>query len=69
MEDFFGQELNIGDIVAVEAKNYRHLTEAEIVEFTPKKVRVQYLNTWNYGKDGRLQQLLTYPLTLIKKPT
>ena len=52
MKDFFKQDLAIGDIVAFYAPNYRHFTKGKVIAFTPKKVRVEYMNTWNFGKPG-----------------
>lgn len=66
-EDFFGQELNIGDEVAVVAKNYRHLVMGTVVGFTPKCVRVKYMNTWNYGPKGLETDFITDSKFLIKK--
>lgn len=42
MKDFFGQELKVGDYVAIERPKYRELTTAVVVSFTPQKVRVAY---------------------------
>ena len=67
MNDFWGNELNIGDIVAIEAKGYRMLVEATIISFTKLQVRVEYLNTWNFGKPGRKETYLVYPNQIIKK--
>ena len=67
MKDFFGQNLAIGDQVAFEAPGYRHLALGIIVSFTPKNVRLEYLNTWNYGSPGRLEEFLTSSQSLIKK--
>lgn len=61
-KDFWGQELSIGDVVAVEEPKYRNLKTAVVVGFTPKQVRVKYLK-WE-----RIQDFLTYPDTLVKQP-
>ena len=42
MKDFFKQPLEIGDSVGVLLKGYRHLVNAEVIQFTPQKVRVEY---------------------------
>ena len=42
MKDFFGQELRVGDKVAVLLKWYRRLVHGTIVKFTPKKICVEY---------------------------
>ena len=67
MKDYFGKELEVGDEVAFYAPGYRMFTTGTIIDFTPKQVRVTYLNTWNYGKDGSKQTYLAYPNMFIKK--
>ena len=62
MKDFFGQELAVGDEVAVEQPRYRNLIRAEIIAFTPQKIRVKY-RYQNYD-----HTFLTLPNTLIKAP-
>lgn len=42
MKDFFGRDLNIGDVVAFNAPVYKGLTRGVIEKFTPKGVRVSY---------------------------
>lgn len=66
MKDFHGQELAVGDEVTTTPKNYRGLVRGKIVAFTPQQVRVEYLNTWNYGEAGRAEKFLTYPSTVVK---
>lgn len=56
--DLYGKQLSIGDEVAVTPKNYRGLVKAEIIQFTPKSVRVKYMNTWNHGLPGREETYL-----------
>ena len=48
MKDLLGNDLYIGDSVVVAPKNYRGLVVATIKDMTPKMVRVQYVNDWNY---------------------
>ena len=60
MKDFLGKELQIGDSVVVVVPNYRELVLAQIVAFTPKKVRVVYDD--RYGK----QDLIQDPHQLVK---
>lgn len=69
MKDFVGNELTLGDTVAVAPKNYRGLIRAQIIKFTPQQVRVKYKNTWNFGTPGRDEEYLVYPgdLMLIEK--
>jgi hypothetical protein len=42
MKDFIGQELAIGNVVAVTEPNYRNLVKATILRFTPKRVVLQF---------------------------
>ena len=65
MKDFLGKEINIGDQVVLTAPRYRHFVKATVIAFTPKQVRVEFLNTWNYGPPGRLQEYLGSPDFLI----
>ena len=67
MTDYFGNELAIGDRVAFYAPGYRQFTTGTIIKFTPQQVRIEYVNTWNYGKDGKDMTYLAYPNMLIKK--
>lgn len=67
MKDYFGNKIEIGDTVAFYAPGYRRFTTGVIVAFTPKQVRVEYNNTWNYGKEGRMETYLAYPNMFIKK--
>jgi len=53
MKDFLGKELQIGDSVVVVVPNYREFVLAQIVAFTPKKVRVVYED--RYGKQDLIQ--------------
>lgn len=68
MKDFFGYELNVGDEVAFPTPKYRGLTKGKIIAFTPKQVRVSYMNTWNYGVPGKEETYLCGPKDLIKCP-
>jgi hypothetical protein len=66
MKDFVGQELGLNDQVAFTAPQYRHLCKGTIIAFTKTKVRIQYTNTWNYGKPGLVCEYLSEPNFLIK---
>ena len=63
--DFLGQELAVGDTVILIAPRYRLLTKAEITEFTPQKVRVKYVNIWNY-RDGHECNMIQDADQLVK---
>lgn len=42
MKDFNGNELAIGDTVAVLPPNYRCMIKGKVVGFTPKQIVVEY---------------------------
>ena len=65
MKDFLGKQLDVGDEVVLTAPQYRHLVKAKVVAFTPKKVRVEYNNTWTYDSQGQLEQYLSESNFLI----
>ena len=66
MKDFLGKQLDVGDEVVLTAPQYRHLVKAKVVAFTPKKVRVEYSNTWNIsGSQEYLQEYLSEPNFLV----
>jgi hypothetical protein len=66
MNDFQGKPLALGDQVAFPRPNYRGLTLGTVVAFTPKKIRLEYVNTWNYGKPGHTEYFLTNPCDVAK---
>jgi hypothetical protein len=66
MKDFLENDLNIGDVVVTTPKNYRGLVKATILSFTPKKVHVSYMNTWNYGLPGRPETYLVDQIAVVK---
>lgn len=66
MKDFLGRELEIGDSVIVIQPGYRDFVLARVIQFTPKQVRVSFMNTWNYGASGYYTELLQPPSQLTK---
>ena len=66
MKDFLDNELAIGDVVILIAPNYRSLVKGTIYAFTAKQVRIEYMNTWNFGDPGRRAELLQYPSQVVK---
>ena len=66
MKDFLGRELELGDSVIIIAPNYRHFVLARIIAFTPKNVRVAFMNTWNFAAPGYYTELLQSPSQLTK---
>lgn len=67
MKDYFGQELNVGDRVAFVARNYRMLITGTVRALTAKRVRIDYINTWNFGPEGRPDETIIEPLNCIKR--
>jgi hypothetical protein len=66
MKDFLGRTLELGDSVIVIAPGYRHFVLARVIHFTPKQVRVSFMNTWNFSGDGYYTELLQGPSQLTK---
>ena len=66
MNDFVGVPLSLGDSVIFIAPRYRHLVVGKIVAFTPKNVRVSYINTWNFGPTGLACEILQDSLQLVR---
>lgn len=48
MQDFFGNELLIGDKVAFMAPGYRNMIMGKIIKFTPQKMLIEFTNHYNY---------------------
>jgi hypothetical protein len=52
MNDFFGNMLEIGDVVAITPHDYKHLVQGTVVGFTPKMVKVSYMRrTWRPNEE------------------
>jgi hypothetical protein len=66
LKDRTGQILTIGDRVVFTPPGYRGLEIGTITWFTPKKIRIEFNNTWNYGKDGHIQDTLISPSQVVK---
>lgn len=45
MKDFLGAEIKLGDFVVLTEPRYRNFVRAQVIAFTPKKVRVAYKQT------------------------
>ena len=64
MKDFFGQDLQVEDDVAVLLKGYRELTKGVVKKMTPKGCKVEYVGPGT-------KSLKHYQVTskmLVKKP-
>jgi hypothetical protein len=66
MKDFLGSELEVGDSVITIAPRYRQLVLSRVIEFTPRSVRVAFMNTWNYPAPGYYTELLQQPNQLVR---
>ena len=64
MKDFLSNKLELGDSVI--APNYRSFVLARVIKFTPKQVKVAFMNTWNFSEPGYYTELLQYPTQLTK---
>ena len=67
MKDFFGQEIKMGDSVALTPHGYKDLVMGTVIDFTPQKVRVSYMRTHNFGVQ-REDSILRDPSNLVKAP-
>lgn len=65
MQDVFGQDLNVGDKVALTPHGYKSLVVGTIVGFTAQQVRVTYPRL--YGKTTEAT-ILRPPSDLVKSP-
>jgi len=65
MKDFLGKELSLDDEVVFTAPSYRMFAKGKIIAFTKTKVRVEYMNTWNYQAPGYKNEYLAEPSFLI----
>lgn len=69
MKDFIGQQLAEKDTVIFRTPDYSSLCKGTVISFTPQKVRLSYVNTWNYGHPGLLREILLYPDCVCKIAT
>lgn len=51
-KDFFGNDIEVGDEVAIVETNYRNLVVAVVEEFTSQKVRVRPTSRYSWRNDG-----------------
>lgn len=66
MKDFFGNDIRVSDTVALIPNGYRSLVEGNVTSLTPKQVRIEYFNTWNFDRKVA-EETIRYPDTVIKK--
>jgi len=64
MKDFFGQDLQVEDDVAVLLKGYRELTRAVVKKMTPKGCKVEYVDP----DTKSLEHYQVVSNMLVKKP-
>ena len=67
MKDFFGQDLAVGDSVALTPHGYKSLVKGKIVGFTQQLVRVGYTRRLNFDRQEETT-ILRPPADLIKAP-
>lgn len=48
MNDILNVPLSVGNYVVFRMPQYSGITIGKIIKITPRKVRVQYINDWNY---------------------
>jgi len=65
MKDFLGIDIEIGNTVVFMAPKYRNLVKGTIIDITPQKVRIAYINTWNY-KNGKHMTILQESYQIVK---
>jgi hypothetical protein len=68
MKDFLGNELNVGDEVVFTPPKYKNFCLGTIVKIATKQLAIEYINTWNYGKDNTKTDIkYEYPCCVVKK--
>ena len=65
LTDTLNKPLTEGDYVIVVRKEYRGMVIGRILKFTPKQVKVLYLNNWNFS-DPRPEEYLTTEVVKIE---
>lgn len=71
MNDFFGQPLAIGDIVAFMEPDYRNMIVGKIISFAPKSMLIEWVKVYGKAIDGSKPIIKTFRATseqVIKKP-
>ena len=70
MKDIFGNELELGDIVAFNPPHYKGLAKGRITNFSEKMVTVAYINTWNFPNanpdERRVNIKFDYPKNVMR---
>lgn len=66
MKDFLKNDLSLNDKVIFVAPSYRSLVIGTIIGLTKEKVRIEYVNTWNYPSEGRVSNILQYPAQVLR---
>lgn len=61
MKDFLETDLEIGNYVIISLTEFSNLTVAQVVKFTPQKVRVKYKDMY-----GRIKEKLMDPDRMVK---
>ena len=61
MKDFLETDLEIGNYVIISLTEFSNLTVAQVVKFTPQKVRVKFRDMY-----GRIKEKLMDPDRMVK---
>lgn len=67
--DFLGNKVNIGDEVIFVAPGYRSFCTGKVITKAEKSCQIEYLNTWNFGSEGRKLVVRQAYDQVIKHPT
>jgi hypothetical protein len=56
--DFLGNKINVGDEVIFTAPGYRALVIGKVITKAPKSCQIEYINDWNYPRDGGVKEVV-----------
>ena len=59
-------DLYVGCDVIIARPNYSGFVKGVVSALTPKKVRVQYMNTWNYSSGSKMTILLAPDCVIVE---
>lgn len=63
MNDLIGNPLIVGEFVVLRMPQYSRIVVGRVFKLAPQKVRVEYINDWNF-LHGYRQQILVEPQSL-----
>lgn len=56
MKDYFGNQVNEGDTVAMIAPQYRHFAMGKVIKVTAKRAQIEFSNEKYRGNTERIYQ-------------